>query len=81
MPEKGTQTAGLVVNTNFSGKGRMMAQINGQSYPLTGKSNFISLPPYAEYKVELMNDKTQKTASTSLPTAAAKSCSIRATSA
>ena len=57
---KGTQTAGLVVNTNFSGKGRMMAQINGQSYPLTGKSNFISLPPYAEYKVELMNDKNSE---------------------
>jgi hypothetical protein len=30
---KGTQTAGLVVNTNFSGKGRMMAQINGQTTP------------------------------------------------
>ena len=57
---KGTQTAGLVVNTNFSGKGRMMAQINGQNYPLTGKSNFISLPPYAEYKVELMNDKNSE---------------------
>lgn len=54
---KGTQTAGLVVNTNFSEQGRMTAQINGQNYPLTGKSNFISLPPYAEYKVELMNDK------------------------
>lgn len=35
----------------------MTAQINGQNYPLTGKSNFISLPPYAEYNVELMNDK------------------------
>ena len=57
---KGTQTAGLVVNTHFSGKGRMMAQINGQNYPLTGKSNFISLPPYAEYKVELMNDKNSE---------------------
>ncbi|MBB1200599.1 fimbrial biogenesis outer membrane usher protein [Enterobacteriaceae bacterium 89] len=54
---KGAQTAGLVVNTNFSEQGRMTAQINGQNYPLTGKSNFISLPPYAEYKVELMNDK------------------------
>lgn len=38
----------------------MMAQINGQNYPLTGKSNFISLPPYAEYKVELMNDKNSE---------------------
>ena len=56
----GTQNAGLVVNTNFSEKGKMMAQINGQSYPLTGKSNFITLPPYAEYNVELMNDKNSE---------------------
>ncbi len=69
------------MNTNFSGKGRMMAQINGQNYPLTGKSNFISLPPYAEYKVELMNDKIRKTASTSLTAGGTKSCSIPAMSA
>lgn len=56
----GTQTSGLVVNTNFSEQGRMMAKINGQHYPLTGKSNLISLPPYAEYKVELMNDKNSQ---------------------
>ncbi|WNN73837.1 CS1-pili formation C-terminal domain-containing protein [Kluyvera cryocrescens] len=54
---KGTQSAGLVVNTNFTDKGKMTAQINGQNYELSGKSNFINLPPYAEYKVELMNDK------------------------
>ncbi|MEZ0534225.1 TcfC E-set like domain-containing protein [Enterobacter sp. KB-221C9] len=57
---KGNQTAGLVVNTGFSEQGRVMAKINGQNYPLTGKSNFISLPPYAEYKVELMNDKNSE---------------------
>ncbi|WP_058911455.1 TcfC E-set like domain-containing protein [Entomohabitans teleogrylli] len=57
---KGTQSAGVVINTNFTEKGRMLAQINGRNYPLTGKSNFISLPPYAEYKVELMNDKTSQ---------------------
>lgn len=54
---KGNQSAGLVVHTNFSEQGRMVAQINGRNYPLTGKRNYISLPPYAEYKVELMNDK------------------------
>ena len=57
---KGTQNAGLVINTNFNDKGKMMAQINGQNYPLTGKSNFISLPAYTEYKVELMNDKNSE---------------------
>ncbi|WP_435955412.1 TcfC E-set like domain-containing protein [Dryocola sp. BD626] len=54
---KGTQRSGVMVNTNFSEKGKMIAQINGRNYPLTGKSNYISLPPYARYKVELMNDK------------------------
>lgn len=57
---KGSQSAGLVINTNFHEQGKMMAQVNGQNYPLTGKSNFISLPPYAEYKVELMNDKNSE---------------------
>lgn len=57
---KGTQSAGVVINTGFTEKGRMLAQINARNYPLTGKSNFISLPPYAEYKIELMNDKTSQ---------------------
>lgn len=57
---KGTQSSGLVVNTNFSEQGNMIAQINGQNYPLSGKRNFISLPPYTEYKVELMNDKNSE---------------------
>ncbi|MBS0847894.1 CS1-pili formation C-terminal domain-containing protein [Citrobacter sp. JGM124] len=57
---KGTQNAGVVVNTRFNENGTMIAQINGQNYPLTGKSNFISLPAYAEYKVELMNDKNSE---------------------
>ena len=54
---KGTQTSGVMVNTNFSEAGKMIAQINGRAYPLSGKKNFISLPPYAQYKIELMNDK------------------------
>ncbi len=55
---KGTERSGVVINTHFTEEGRMTAQINGRNYPLTGKSNYISLPPYAEYNVELMNDKT-----------------------
>jgi len=54
---KGTERSGIVINTNFTEEGRMTAQINGKNYPLTGKSNYISLPSYAEYNVELMNDK------------------------
>lgn len=54
---KGTDNSGIIINTNFAEEGQMTAQINGHNYPLTGKSNYISLPAYAEYKVELMNDK------------------------
>ena len=54
---KEIQSSGVVINTNFSESGKMLAQINGRNYPLTGKSNFIGLAPYAEYQVELMNDK------------------------
>lgn len=57
---KGAERSGVVINTNFPEKGKMLAQINGSNYPLTGKSNFISLPPYAEYKIELMNDKNSE---------------------
>lgn len=57
---KGTENAGVVLNTQFSEQGKMIAQINGQNYPLSGKSNFISLPAYAEYKIELMNDKNSE---------------------
>lgn len=56
----GEDAAGLVVNTDFDDDAKMVAQINGQNYPLTGRKNFISLTPYSEYKVELMNDKNAK---------------------
>ena len=54
----GSERSGVVINTHFSEAGTMLAQINGSHYSLSGKSNFISLPPYAEYRIELMNDKT-----------------------
>lgn len=57
---KGADNSGVVLNTQFSEQGKMIAQINGQNYPLSGKSNFISLPAYAEYKIELMNDKNSE---------------------
>lgn len=57
---KNMHSSGVMVNTNFRDEGSMIAKINGKPYTLTGKSNYISLPPYAEYKVELMNDKTSE---------------------
>ncbi|WP_353170329.1 CS1-pili formation C-terminal domain-containing protein [Acinetobacter rudis] len=50
-------SSGVIIETGLKDKGSMAAQINGQSYTLTGKNNFIPLAPYAEYVIELMNDK------------------------
>lgn len=57
---KGNQSSGIMINTKFNDNGKMTALINGVNYPITGKSNFIGLPPYAEYNVELMNDKNSE---------------------
>jgi outer membrane usher protein FimD/PapC len=51
-------SSGVIIETGLKDKGSMAAQINGQSYTLSGKNNFIPLAPYAEYVIELMNDKT-----------------------
>lgn len=50
-------SSGVIIETGLKEEGSMAALINGQSYTLTGNNNFISLAPYAEYVVELMNDK------------------------
>jgi len=47
--------SGIIVNPNIDGDGAMTAQVNGQNYQITGRSTFIPLEPYAEYRVELMN--------------------------
>ncbi|GLR10098.1 hypothetical protein COO59_05280 [Mixta theicola] len=57
---KGNQTSGVMIKTGFANAGTMLANINGRSYPLSGQNNYISLPPYKQYKIELMNDKCSK---------------------
>lgn len=54
---KGSQHSGIMIKTDLADDGAMLANINGRNYPLSGKRNYINLPPYAEYRVELMNDK------------------------
>ncbi len=51
------EKSGVLVKTGFIDDAVLSAQIDGRSYPLSGKNNFIPLPPYSSYKVELMNDK------------------------
>lgn len=51
------EKSGVIVKTNIIDDAVLSAQVNGRNYRLTGSNNFIPLPPYASYKVELMNDK------------------------
>jgi hypothetical protein len=52
------EKSGVIIKTDIIDDATLSAQVNGRSYRLTGASNFIPLPPYASYKVELMNDKS-----------------------
>ncbi|WON78855.1 CS1-pili formation C-terminal domain-containing protein [Serratia sp. UGAL515B_01] len=51
------EKSGVIVKTNILDNAVLSAQVNGRNYRLSGADNFIPLPPYAQYKVELMNDK------------------------
>lgn len=57
---KERQRAGVIVKTNLLGDGKLTAKINNRNYILSGKSNFIALPPYARYQMEIMNDKNSE---------------------
>ncbi|WP_029987826.1 MULTISPECIES: CS1-pili formation C-terminal domain-containing protein [unclassified Serratia (in: enterobacteria)] len=51
------EKSGVIIKTDIIDDAVLSAQVNGRNYRLTGADNFIPLPPYANYKVELMNDK------------------------
>ncbi|WON76151.1 CS1-pili formation C-terminal domain-containing protein [Serratia sp. UGAL515B_01] len=51
------ERSGVIVKTDIMDNAVLSAQVNGRSYRLTGSDSFIPLPPYASYKVELMNHK------------------------
>lgn len=53
-------TSGVLIKTDIQNKGELAARIDGQTYKLSGKNNFIPLQPYKNYTVELMNSKTSK---------------------
>ncbi|MBG5951267.1 MULTISPECIES: CS1-pili formation C-terminal domain-containing protein [Proteus] len=54
------ETSGVIVKTGIDGEGQIAANVNGQRFVLSGGNNFIPLSPYAEYKVELLNDKNSE---------------------
>ncbi|WP_217077074.1 TcfC E-set like domain-containing protein [Klebsiella sp. PL-2018] len=57
---KERQRSGIIVKTDLTGEGKLAAKINNRNYLLSGKSNFIALPPYAQYNLELLNDKNSE---------------------
>lgn len=52
--------SGVIINSDINGSGSMVAQINGQNYPISGKNTFIPLSPYSDYEIQLMNDGKSK---------------------
>ncbi|MCG9528975.1 CS1-pili formation C-terminal domain-containing protein, partial [Providencia rettgeri] len=52
--------SGIIINSDIKGNGSMMAKVNGQNYPISGKNTFIPLSPYSDYDIQLMNDGKSK---------------------
>lgn len=52
--------AGIVINTGLGDDSKMIARVNNSEVKLRGGNNFISVPAYQRYKVELMNSRDTK---------------------
>ncbi|WP_283126696.1 TcfC E-set like domain-containing protein [Providencia stuartii] len=52
--------SGVIINSDINGAGSMVAKVNGQNYPISGKNTFIPLSPYSDYDIQLMNDGKSK---------------------
>ncbi|TDT60107.1 FimD/usher-like TcfC protein [Enterobacter sp. AG5470] len=49
--------AGVIFNTDVNDEGKLTARINGRTFQLSGKQNYIPLEPYNRYDVEINNSK------------------------
>lgn len=52
--------SGVIINSDIKGSGSMVAKVNGQNYPISGRNTFIPLSPYSDYDIQLMNDGKSK---------------------
>ncbi|GAA3916372.1 MULTISPECIES: CS1-pili formation C-terminal domain-containing protein [Gibbsiella] len=50
------ENSGVILKTGIDGAGEMNAKINGRTYKFGTGTNFVALPAYARYHIELMND-------------------------
>ncbi|MCZ4335575.1 CS1-pili formation C-terminal domain-containing protein [Aeromonas hydrophila] len=55
LSNQNNNNAGLMIETGLGDEARLQAKINGQDYAIEGRRTFVSLPPYQEYEVELLN--------------------------
>lgn len=53
---KGRENAGLLIDTGLGSGEKLTLDVNGTKHMLVGNRNFISLPPYARYHTELLNN-------------------------
>ncbi|ELX8380779.1 CS1-pili formation C-terminal domain-containing protein [Providencia vermicola] len=60
MPSGQQGKSGIIINSAITGNGSMVAKVNGQNYPISGKNTFIPLSPYSDYEIQLMNDGKSK---------------------
>ncbi|MEY0973544.1 CS1-pili formation C-terminal domain-containing protein [Providencia huaxiensis] len=60
MPSGQQGKSGVIINSDIKGSGSMVAKVNGQNYPISGKNTFIPLSPYSDYDIQLMNDGKSK---------------------
>lgn len=50
-------SAGVIVYTGLGNEGMLTAKVNDRSIDLTGQRNYIPLSPYAQYDVQIINNK------------------------
>lgn len=60
MPSGQQGKSGVIINSDISGNGRMVAKVNGQNHLISGTNTFIPLSPYSDYDIQLMNDGKSK---------------------
>ncbi|MEM6162363.1 CS1-pili formation C-terminal domain-containing protein [Erwinia sp. P6884] len=53
---KGRESAGLLIDTGLERGEKLTLDIDGTQHQLQGNRNFISLPPYANYRMEILNN-------------------------
>ncbi|WP_139308743.1 CS1-pili formation C-terminal domain-containing protein [Pantoea sp. 1.19] len=54
---KGRESAGVLIDTGLGHGERLTLDIDGSKKLLTGNRNYVSLPPYAKYKMEILNNE------------------------